>query len=190
MQKLSLFAVMLSSCLVAPTFAADWGDLKLKFVQVGAAKTPAKVNVNKDQAFCGKHNLKEESLVVGKDGAWGVVIPDFPGCHGGGATVEEAVQDATSALSEFASLMIRDGEKVPAPRSIDEVLNEYNSRTGEKRAGGVYIPLIVERGQMVRANLSIDAGLLQAIDDEAKRRGITRSAFMTNAAREKIEQAR
>ncbi|MGI9425321.1 MAG: type II toxin-antitoxin system HicB family antitoxin [Hyphomicrobiaceae bacterium] len=130
------------------------------------------------------------AIVDGKDGAYGVVIPDFPGCHGGGATVEEAVQDATSALSEFATLMIRDGEAIPPPRSMDEIIDEHTATSGEKSTGGVYIPLIIERGQMVRANLSIDAGLLQAIDEEAKRRGITRSAFMTNAAREKIEHAR
>ncbi|RUV56524.1 ribbon-helix-helix protein, CopG family, partial [Mesorhizobium sp. M1A.F.Ca.IN.022.02.1.1] len=42
----------------------------------------------------------------------------------------------------------------------------------------------------VRANLSLDAGLLAAIDTEASRRGLTRSAFIASAAREKIEGQR
>jgi metal-responsive CopG/Arc/MetJ family transcriptional regulator len=38
----------------------------------------------------------------------------------------------------------------------------------------------------VRANITIDAGLLESIDREAKLRGLTRSAFLASAAREKI----
>jgi metal-responsive CopG/Arc/MetJ family transcriptional regulator len=35
--------------------------------------------------------------------------------------------------------------------------------------------------------LSLDAGLLDAIDEAAKAHGLTRSAFLASAAREKIE---
>lgn len=42
-------------------------------------------------------------------------------------------------------------------------------------------------GRTVRANVTFDAGLLEAIDAEAERRGLTRSAFLASAAREKIE---
>ena len=48
-------------------------------------------------------------------------------------------------------------------------------------------PVLVDSGRPVRANLSLDAGLLAAIDAEASRRGLTRSAFIASAAREKIE---
>lgn len=48
--------------------AADWADLKMTFKLGGAAPAPAKANVDKDQAVCGKFNLKKETLVVGKDG--------------------------------------------------------------------------------------------------------------------------
>jgi hypothetical protein len=49
------------------------------------------------------------------------------------------------------------------------------------------IPLILDRARPVKANISLDAGLLEAIDDEAKRRGLTRSAFLVSAAIDKIE---
>ncbi len=39
----------------------------------------------------------------------------------------------------------------------------------------------------VRANVTFDAGLLEAIDAEAERRGLTRSAFLGSATGEKIE---
>jgi metal-responsive CopG/Arc/MetJ family transcriptional regulator len=47
--------------------------------------------------------------------------------------------------------------------------------------------LLLDSGRAVRANLSLDAGLLDAIDEAAKAHGLTRSAFLASAAREKIE---
>ena len=52
-------------------------------------------------------------------------------------------------------------------------------------AGGataVMIPLLLDSGRSVRANISLDAGLLEAFDAEAKRRGLTRSSFFVSAA--------
>ncbi len=45
---------------------------------------------------------------------------------------------------------------------------------------------MADRGRPVRANLLLDAALLEAIDEAAKARGLTRSAFIASAAREKI----
>jgi hypothetical protein len=49
------------------------------------------------------------------------------------------------------------------------------------------VPLLLDAGRAVRGNLSLDAGLLDAIDEAAKAHGLTRSAFLASAAREKIE---
>lgn len=51
------------------------------------------------------------------------------------------------------------------------------------------IPLILETGRLTRANISLDDGILAAIDAEAERRGVTRSAFLRSAARDKIKGA-
>jgi hypothetical protein len=48
------------------------------------------------------------------------------------------------------------------------------------------LPLVMERGRPVKANPSLDAGLLAAIDEAAAARGVTRSAFLSSSAREKI----
>ena len=44
----------------------------------------------------------------------------------------------------------------------------------------------IESGRPVKANISLDQGLLDAIDVAGKRAGLTRSAFLASAAREKI----
>jgi hypothetical protein len=49
------------------------------------------------------------------------------------------------------------------------------------------VPLLLDAGRPAKANLSIDAGLLAAIDEAAEARGLTWSAFLATAAREKIE---
>jgi hypothetical protein len=54
----------------------------------------------------------------------------------------------------------------------------------------VAVPLLLDNGRTVHANLSLDAGLLDAIDEAAGKRGLTRSAFLATAAREKIAAGR
>jgi hypothetical protein len=49
------------------------------------------------------------------------------------------------------------------------------------------VPLVLDAGRAAKANVSLDAGLLAAIDEAAAARGLTRSAFLASAAREKIE---
>jgi hypothetical protein len=45
------------------------------------------------------------------------------------------------------------------------------------------VPLVRETGRPAKANLSLDAGLLAAIDEAAAAPGLTRSAFLASAAR-------
>ena len=49
------------------------------------------------------------------------------------------------------------------------------------------IPLLLDRGSSRRVNISLDHGLLEAIDEEAGRRSMTRSALLATAARREIE---
>src|ERR1700730_1969231 len=127
-------------------------------------------------------------ILDGSKDVWGVRIPDVPGCHGGGATPEAAIADAISALREFASHQQTKGITPRAARVVQEVIRdkeaEFDPKSGEAI---VLVPLILDQARPVKANISLDAGLLEAIDEEAARRGLTRSAFFTSAALDKIE---
>ena len=48
------------------------------------------------------------------------------------------------------------------------------------------VPLLSDAGRTVRINVSLDKGLVDQIDAAASARGLTRSAFLAQAAREKI----
>jgi predicted RNase H-like HicB family nuclease len=129
-------------------------------------------------------------ILDGAKDVWGIRIPDMPGCHGGGATPEAALADAISALQEFAAHLVVHSDEVPAPRSVQDIMKDsaaaFDPGSGESF---VMVPLLLDRGRSVKANISLDAGLLEAIDEEAERRGLTRSAFFTSAALDKIAQA-
>ena len=128
-------------------------------------------------------------ILDGAKDAWGIRMPDVPGCHGGGATPEAAIADAISALREFASHQAAKGIALKSPRRVQAVIADKAS--GFDAAAGesiVMVPLILDRGRPVKANISLDAGLLEAIDDEAVRRGLTRSGFLASAALATIEE--
>ena len=127
------------------------------------------------------------ALVDGKRGAYGVVIPDLPGCYGVGKTIDEALRDAAFAAIAWAEVMIADGGKIPRPRSAEAVRADPD--VAEALATDSFmasVPLLLDYGRPAKANLSLDAGLLEAIDAAAQSRGLTRSAFLASAAREKI----
>ena len=126
-------------------------------------------------------------VIDGEPGAFGLWVPDMPGCTSMGATVDELLQNAQEALRMWAEDALADGETLPAPRSFDEIAKESDVAEALKQGAALAIvPLLIETGRPVKANLSLDAWLLAAIDDAAAARGLTRSAFLSSAAREKI----
>ena len=50
----------------------------------------------------------------------------------------------------------------------------------------VSLPVYLDGGRPVRVNVSMEAGLVAEIDEAARRRGLTRSAFLASAARDKM----
>ena len=127
------------------------------------------------------------ALLDGKAGAYGVTVPDLPGCTSGGSTTE-ALRNAVEAVRLWAEDAIADGEALPQPRSV-EMLRADRAIADAIAEGAALaiVPLLLDAGRPAKANLSIDAWLLAAIDEAAKARGLTRSALLATAAREKIE---
>lgn len=126
------------------------------------------------------------AIIDEDEGRLGAYFPDAPGCTAMGKTEDELIDNATDALSEWAADVLADGGKLPRPRSYVELLRSEEYGIGK---GGMvaHIPLLLETGKLARANISLDAGLLADIDEAASRRGVTRSAFLAAAARDKIK---
>jgi predicted RNase H-like HicB family nuclease len=127
-------------------------------------------------------------ILDGSGKAYGVRLPDLPGCYGAGPTPEAAIADAMSAAREWLSHRETKNEAAPPPRTMAQIL-KTETIDAKVNEVAVMIPVVLDAGRTVRANLTFDAGLLDAIDAEATRRGVTRSAFLASAARERLELA-
>jgi predicted RNase H-like HicB family nuclease len=127
------------------------------------------------------------ALVDGKPGAYGVVVPDLPGCTSGGKTVDAALRNAVEAVRLWAEDARAEGEAMPRPRTIEAIRRDSEVAAAlVEGAVLAVVPLLLDAGRPAKANLSVDAGLLEAIDEAAEAHGLTRSAFIASAAREKI----
>ncbi len=125
-------------------------------------------------------------ILDGSDDVWGVRIPDLPGCHGGGPSPAAAIADATSAAREWAAHQKTRSVPLAEPRSLDEIRRDGMVEFDSDTETMVLIAVILDKARLVRANISLDAGLLETIDAEAERRGLTRSAFLASAAIDKM----
>ena len=127
------------------------------------------------------------AVVDGKPGAYGVVVPDLPGCTSGGKTVDAALRNAVEAVRLWAEDARAEGEAMPRPRTIEAIRRDSRVAAALAECAVLaVVPLLLDAGRPAKANLSVDAGLLEAIDEAAEAHGLTRSAFIASAAREKI----
>jgi predicted RNase H-like HicB family nuclease len=121
------------------------------------------------------------------DSAFGVWFPDVEGCFSAGETVEEAVANAAVALRQHAEAVESAGRHVPAARSTDDVLRDEDVAAAMEAGAVLFaVPLLADAGRTVRINISLDKALVDQIDEAATKRGLTRSAFLAQAAREKM----
>ena len=118
-------------------------------------------------------------LIDGKAGAYGVVFPDLPGCVAMGKTIDEALANAGDALRDWVEMTEEAGSKVPVARTIEALRRDSEVAAAlAEGASLASVPLIRETGKPIKANLSIDSGVLAAIDAAAEERKLTRSGMV------------
>jgi predicted RNase H-like HicB family nuclease len=64
--------------------------------------------------------------------AFGVVVPDLPGCFSAGDTLDEALTAAQDAAAAWIDAALDDGTVIPQPSRLDDVLRlpEYQGWVG------------------------------------------------------------
>ncbi len=70
-------------------------------------------------------------IVIHKDkkSVYGVTVPDLPGCHSAGDTLDEAMAMAREAIELHLEGMIEDGEPLPDPRPIETHQGSHTNGT-------------------------------------------------------------
>jgi predicted RNase H-like HicB family nuclease len=118
------------------------------------------------------------------DSDYGVSFPDFPGCVSAGVTLDEARAGAEEALALHIEGMVEDGEAIPEPTSLEDVMADPENRDG--------VAILVKAPQFdqrtIRVNVTFPEDVLRQIDTFAQEAGFTRSGFLAVAARHEIER--
>ncbi|MDR0779152.1 MAG: type II toxin-antitoxin system HicB family antitoxin [Pseudomonadales bacterium] len=118
--------------------------------------------------------------------AWGVVVPDLPGCFSAGDTAEEAFINAAEAIELHLETLAEDNGAIPTPRSIG------HWQSDPEFAGWVWALVEVDinrfDGRAEKINITVPRRLLARIDEYARTHGATRSGFLADAARAAMER--
>lgn len=112
--------------------------------------------------------------------AFGVIVPDLPGCFSAGDTFAEALDNAQEAIELHLEALLDANEEVPIPGSVDD----YVADPGLAGMVWAFVEVPVESldNTAERINLSVPRRVLRRIDAAAERLGRTRSSFMAEAA--------
>src|SRR6186997_1486457 len=89
--------------------------------------------------------MRYVAIVDGSPGAYGVVVPDLPGCTSGGPTIDDALRNAVEAVTLWVEDARADGEKIPPPRTAER-LRDDPGVAAALADGGVlaYVPLVLD----------------------------------------------
>lgn len=122
-------------------------------------------------------------IAIHKDAGtvYGVIVPDVPGCHSWGNTVDEAIQNAEEAIYSHIETLLELGEEVSLHPSSVEAL-----RRSDEYAGVVWGLVNVDLSELdtkpERVNVSLPKFVLHRIDKYVEKRHETRSGFLARAA--------
>ena len=113
--------------------------------------------------------------------AWGVVVPDLPGCFSAGDTMEEALIQAEEAVTVWIETILDAGQAIPQPSAIDALRAAHPEFEGWLW-GLVKIDPAMLDNTLERVNISLPRRVLHRLDARARRAGETRSGFIARMA--------
>jgi len=115
---------------------------------------------------------------------FGVSFPDFPGCITAGKNIDEAKDMAQEALTLHIQGMLEDGEQLPAPSRLEEIMSDPDYANA---IAYLVISVPDAKPRTVRVNVTVPEMTLKQIDAAAKKRGMSRSSFLVHAAQNAIQ---
>jgi hypothetical protein len=94
---------------------------------------------------------------------------------------------AQDALTLHIQGMLEDGEKLPAPSKIEEIMADSDVSDA---AAFLVVGVPEAKPRTIRVNITVLELTLKQIDAAAKKRGISRSSFLVHAAQSAIQSNR
>ncbi|GAA3924957.1 type II toxin-antitoxin system HicB family antitoxin [Litoribacillus peritrichatus] len=124
-----------------------------------------------------------------EDTAYGVTVPDIPGCFSAGDSFEEALENAKEAINGHLEILAEDGELPPKASAPNQLIN------GKEYAG--YIWAVVEidiepfLGKSQKVNVTLPNLTLHQIDEVVSKNPAykSRSHFLQVASMHELQCA-
>ena len=112
--------------------------------------------------------------------AFGVVVPDLPGCFSAGDTIDEAITNAEEAIDAWIESALDQGQEIPRPSTV-----QHWSGKGEFSGwtfGIVTVDPAALDDRIERVNITLPRRVLHRLDERARAAGETRSGYIARIA--------
>lgn len=108
--------------------------------------------------------------------AFGIVVPDLPGCFSAGDTLDEAMAGAEEAAAAWVDTALDAGQAIPAPTSLDAI------RQRPDYAGWTFGVITLDPALLddttERVNITLPRRVLKRLDALARAAGESRSSYI------------
>lgn len=121
--------------------------------------------------------------------AFGVVVPDIPGCFSAGDTLDEAIANAREAIEFHLDGLAEDNADIPVASSVAK------HQSNPDYAGWIWAVVDVDvtryMGKAEKINITLPASLIRRIDEFVARHPEyrSRSGFLAQSALDRITHA-
>ena len=110
--------------------------------------------------------------------AFGVIVPDLPGCFSAGDNLDEAMSGAEEAAAAWVDAALDAGEAIPAPTSLEAL------RRSPDYAGWMFGVITLDPTLLddttERVNITLPRRVLKRLDALARTAGESRSGYIAH----------
>lgn len=118
--------------------------------------------------------------------AFGVIVPDLPGCFSAGDTLDEALAGAEEAAAAWIDATLDKGRAIPAPSSLEAV--RRNADYAGWTLGVITLDPALLDDTSERVNITLPRRVLRRLDALAGAAGESRSGYIAHLTLEERRQ--
>jgi predicted RNase H-like HicB family nuclease len=119
--------------------------------------------------------------------AYGVVVPDLPGCFSAGDSLDEAVTGAEEAAAAWIDATLDSGGAIPQPSNLEAL------RDNPEFAGWTFGVITLDPALLddtsERVNITLPRRVLKRLDALARAAGESRSGYISGMTLEERQRA-
>lgn len=122
-----------------------------------------------------------------KTTAFGVIVPDLPGCFSAGDTLDEALAAAEEAAAAWIDAALDTGSAIPTPSSLDALRG--NPDFASWTFGVITLDPALLDDTTERVNITLPRRVLKRLDALARAAGESRSGFIAQLTLDERSEA-